>query len=205
LLPGLLKSTLVAFATIGYSRCIRWILALVPALKFLLLDPMTSFFFQHIEDDEGLMHIAESVGMLTPERKSDTLDESGGSGSSRKHFFRRQSSDAFNTSQVGLAYDTSPLSSRYDLQSMISTEGSSTDFSSLHPPSFSGIPMQSSSLQKHKSVHFGLFDKENQSATKEEVQVDKNVGDSLSSNELHDSSPTKELQPSSYPNITLEK
>jgi len=146
------------------------------------------------------MHIAESVGMLTPERKSgsgmlhgSTGSLGAGSGSSRRHFFRRRSSDAFNTSQVGLAYDASPVSSRYDLQSMVSTEGSLTDGmerlpSSLHPPSFSGMAMQNSPLKKRKSVHFGLFDNGNQSARKEEV--DKSVGYSLSSSELQASTPS---------------
>lgn len=133
-----LKSTLAAAAKFGYSRCIRWLLALAPALKIILLEPMTSFFFQHIEDDEGLMRIAESVGMLTPERKVGTMDEITAYNSCSRNLFCRQGSDAFNTSQVGLAYDSPPLLSRQDLQSAMSTEGPSMDVGSLHPP-FSGI------------------------------------------------------------------
>jgi len=201
LLPGLLKSTLATFATIGYSRCIRWILAFIPALKILILDPLTRFFFEHIEEDEGLMHYAESVGMLTPERKSGMLYGSAGSlGTSaggsmgKSHFFHhKHSSDAFNTSQVGLSFESSPVSSRsFFLPRMISTDGSMDGIvdrlpSSLLPPSFSGIPMENSPMKKRKSVHFGLFgnvSQTTQSVAKEE-DIDKSVGYSLS-NDLHD-------------------
>ncbi|KAL7534830.1 hypothetical protein ACHAXR_011306, partial [Thalassiosira sp. AJA248-18] len=230
LLPGLLKSALAAFATIGYSRCIRWILALVPAFKMLVLDPLKNYFFEHIDEDDLLMNYAESVGMLTPERKSGMLYGSTGSfgALSQRHFFHRKNSDAYNTSQVGLTYDASPMSSRYELSSMVSTEGSSMDgterqlLSTPRRTTFSGMPMENNSpLKKQKSVHFGLFDdNENQSVNNENIglsystelrespsynksvhfgdfdsgnrnqpvnheKIDKNVGYSLSANELH--------------------
>mmetsp|Transcript_19636 Transcript_19636/g.41394 ORF Transcript_19636/g.41394 Transcript_19636/m.41394 type:complete len:877 (+) Transcript_19636:270-2900(+) len=188
LLPGLLKSTLAQIKDLGYSRCLRWTLALVPAFKMLVFEPMTGFFFKHIEEDKGLMHIAESVGMLTPERKSGMLYRSTGSlgagaGDDKRDFFRRMSSHAINTSQVGLALDSSPTPSRYDLQSMVSADGSLMDgmenfhfHSSLQSPTFSGMAMQNSPLKKRKSVHFGFGSKE---------EVDKNdVGYSLSASEL---------------------
>ena len=193
LLPSLLKSILATFATIGYSRCIRWGLAIIPCLKMIVLDPLTDYFFQHIEKREGLMAAAESLGILTPERNSDVIMGSAGSlGGSRRHFFR-QDSDARNTSQVGLSFD-SPVPSRYDIQSMLSTEGSVTDDSldhipsSLLPPSLlSGMPMQNSSspLKKEKSVHFGLFEN-NESDSRREDFIKSDVGYSLSSTELHD-------------------
>merc|ERR1711957_703508 len=89
LLPKLLKSILEAFATIGYSRCLRWVLALAPALKILVFDPCCKYFFQHIEEDEGLMHYAENAGLLTPERKRNELFGSTNSlgNSGKRHLF----------------------------------------------------------------------------------------------------------------------
>ena len=166
LLPKLLKSILEAFATIGYSRCLRWVLALAPALKILVFDPCCEYFFQHIEEDEGLMHYAESAGLLTPERKRNELFGSTNSlgNSGKRHLFFRKNSDAYTTSQVGLSYDSSPVSSRYELQSMVSTDGSSMDVheerlpSSLRQSTFADLPVQNFPLKKRRSVHFGLFE-----------------------------------------------
>ncbi|KAL7549256.1 hypothetical protein ACHAWF_012520 [Thalassiosira exigua] len=201
LLPGLLKSIIAAFADIGYSRCIRWTLALIPALKILVFDPATSFFFEHIEEDEGLMHMAESLGVLSPERKSTMLYGSTGSlgtrlnGEGMRSFFRRMSSDVL-TSQVGLAYDTSPPPSQYNLQdSMAPTEVSSSDGTepmppSIYQPELSSIPLQSSPLRNRKSVHFGLFENnKNQPAMKEPFIS--GLGYPLSSHQLHDQSMDK--------------
>jgi len=168
LLPALLKNTMSVFASIGLSRSIRWILAVSPALKMMVLDPVIDFFFQHIEEDKGLMHIAETMGILTPERKSCLFGSTGSLGagdcsSSTKPSLRRQRSQAFNTSQVGLAYDASPVSSRYNLAS--STDGIEHLPLPLHPPSFLGL---NSPLEKHKSVHFGLADNDILSSSKKE-------------------------------------
>ncbi len=159
-----MKNILTICAAIGYSRCIRLILALVPALKLLVLDPLTAFFFKHLEDD-GLMRCAESVGMLTPERKSGMLYRSGESfrasstSVSGNSFYHRKSADGFNTSQVGLYFDSSPVLIRSEPSI---TKGSMNDGTSdrvpfnLLPPSFPDIPMESSPLKERKSVHFGL-------------------------------------------------
>ncbi len=180
-------------AAIGYSRCLRWILAVVPALKMLVLDPLTAYFFNHLEEDEGLMHYAESVGMLPPERRSGSLGRPSGvhdispvastTGGSQRYLFRRQFSAPFNTSSVGLSVDASPHTSRHELLSMTSTEESQTDGStdmisielslngatghmpsSLIQPSYSGIPMENSPKKNNRSVHFDLFNEENRSS-----------------------------------------
>ncbi len=115
-----MKSILATFAAVGYSRCLRWILAVIPALKMLVLDPLTAYFFNHLEGDVGLIHYAESVGMLTPERRSGSLWRpdaahgvpalaSTGAAADPIYFFHRQISYPFNTSSVGLSVDASPI------------------------------------------------------------------------------------------------
>ena len=175
-----MKSTLATFAAIGYSRCLRWILAMVPALKMLVLDPLTAYLFNHLEEDEGLMHYAESVGMLTPERRSGSLGRPSGAhdistlasstGGSQRYLFHRQFSTPFNTSSVGLSVDASPHSSRHELLSMTSTEESQTDGSTdmiSMELTLKGATRQvpSSLIQKNnRSVHFDLFNEENTSS-----------------------------------------
>lgn len=154
---GKLKNALSLSASIGHAKCIRWILAVVPALNMMVLEPMADFFFQHIEEDEGLMHIADTVGMLTPERKSgffgSTESLEAGSGSFGKHnFFGRQRS----TSNVGLAYDASPIS-RHNQEGLPSPL-------LFPPPPFLDTSEQHIPLKKRKSVHFGLIDNAKQSA-----------------------------------------
>ena len=201
LLPGLIKSILMAFAIIGYSRCIRWSLAMIPAVKMLVFDPLVGFFFQHIEEDEGLMYLAQSAGMLTPERKSGFLFGSTGSltgfiGTSERHLLRKGSIDASNTSQVGLSFDASPVPSRYDIQSMISTEGSDDTLGEIErippcplpPPLSARVSIEnnnSSPLRKQKSVHFGLFEDTNQKHSSRDGLSKSDVGYSLSSHHLH--------------------
>ena len=159
-----MKNTLATCAAIGYSRCIRLILALIPALKMLVLDPLIAYFFKHLEDD-GLMHYAESVGMLTPERKSGMMYRSASSDSRESHFYHRQSTDGFNTSQVGLYFDSSPIPLRSE---PVGLKGSMMDGtteripSSLLTPTFPGMmSMEHSPLKGRKSVHFGLSADEN--------------------------------------------
>lgn len=197
-----LKSILATFASIGYSRCIRWTLALVPALKMLVLDPLVGYFFEHIEEDEGMMKLAESVGMLTPERKRNSLYGSTGSigafagagGSMRgsRHFFHRLNSDGFNTSQIGLSFDApSPTPSRFALSSTSSMEGGPLMDAvplppSLHQPNFTGMAMENSPLRRReKSVHFGLFDSDGGQGKHTEMVKGSSVGYSLSTNELN--------------------
>ena len=184
LLPNILKSLLRVSKTIGYSRLVRWVLAMAPAMKIVVFDPLKSFFFSHIKEDEGIMRYAESVGMLSPQRKfhqsstADLLDV----GDFNRTFFRRSSSTTMNnTSQVGLAFDFSPEPSRQDLTDMLSTDVSSTSDvqtsnsnANVNPqtPTRPGIlnnpvnnevqptliPMSRSPSKNRRSVHFGFLD-----------------------------------------------
>mmetsp|Transcript_19794 Transcript_19794/g.39594 ORF Transcript_19794/g.39594 Transcript_19794/m.39594 type:complete len:830 (+) Transcript_19794:198-2687(+) len=186
LLPGLLKSTIQLSSSIGYSRCIRWILALMPAMKIVMVDPMIGFFFEHIKEDEEdfFIHYAESMGMISPERRSGHFSEAsfGRMGSSKRHFHRLRS-DSYSTSQVGLSlFDDSGI------QSMTSTEssGSFTAVIPMQSPSrknstgLVAVPtqppppappgpatpsLQYSPSRKNRSVHFGLHDESSQSQT----------------------------------------
>lgn len=150
----------------------------------LVIDPLTAFFFEHIDEDVGFMRVAESVGMLTPERKSSTRSGLGGiggvdRGDSRMHFYKRLSSDAFATSQVGLSYDgDSPVSSHYNLQesSLLSTEASTSMDDT--------VPLQHSPLRVRKSVHFGVFDHD-EPHRPGIMGESESVGYSLSSHDLH--------------------
>lgn len=179
LLPGLFKNTLKLSDAIGYSRCIRWVLALMPAMKIVVIDPMIGFFFEHIEEDEEdfFIHYAESMGMITPERRSGFFSSSSlrSSRMSKRHF-HRLSSDPYHTSQVGLSlFDEG-------VQSMASTEssGSFTPVIPMQSPSRknSGLvsttqsppppaapasgpatpSLQHSPSRNNRSVHFGLHD-----------------------------------------------
>ena len=148
---------------------------MVPALKMLVLDPLTAYLFNHLEEDEGLMHYAESVGMLTPERRSGSLGRPSGAHyistlASQRYLFHRQFSTPFNTSSVGLSVDASPHSSRHELLSMTSTEESQTDGSTdmiSMELTLKGATRQvpSSLIQKNnRSVHFDLLNEENTSS-----------------------------------------
>lgn len=154
---------------------------MAPAAKVLLFDPLKTFFFRHIKEDEGLMSYAESFGMLSPERRfagHDNITDFGGMDDPNRTFLRRYSSNTMNdTSQVGLAFDFSPEPSRQDLKSMFS----STDVSSssldvrpvgqtslrsgiLNNPIYSHaqqpslIPMSRSPSKNNRSVHFDFLD-----------------------------------------------
>lgn len=182
-----MQSTLATFAAVGYSRCLRWILAVIPALKMLVLDPLTAYFFNHLDGDVGLIHYAESVGMLTPQRRSGSLCRPSGAhdaphlastgvAADPRYLFHRQVSNHFNTSSVGLSVDASPYSSRHELLSMTSTDGSQTDGAtdmlsmeelpwkeasrkSDHTQRpYPDIPMKNSPQKNNRSVHFDLFD-----------------------------------------------
>ncbi|KAL9184152.1 hypothetical protein ACHAXT_002238 [Thalassiosira profunda] len=191
LLPSLLRSTLEIFATVGYSRCLRWILALAPAFKMLVLDPATEYFFEHIEEDAGLMHVAKSAGLLTPERKAMQGDATSFRfGGSRRDLFRRLGSDAYNfTSQVGLSYDSD---SEYNLRgSLVTTEVSSSEDTehlppALQQPNLSERPLAQS--PRRKTVHFGLFDSDRtQSAGKvDNDDTNPNSAQSTSRNETEE-------------------
>lgn len=163
---------------------------MIPALKMLVLDPLTAYFFNHLEDDVGLIHYAESVGMLTPERRSGSQWPSGahavpplastGAAADPRYLVQGQISNPFNTGSVGLSVDASPYSSRHELLSMISTDGSQTDGArdmlsmeelswnealrknDLTQQPYSDILMKNSSKKNNRSVHFDLFDDESE-------------------------------------------
>ena len=154
-----MRSILATSALIGYSRCIRWILAVIPALKMLVLDPMSDYLFHHLEEDDGLMRYAESVGMLTP-RNSESLTTT--IGDSQRQFLHKNS-DGFNTSSVnlGLNFDASPFASRHDLNMIPSQTDESTmsieEVSHVVPtssPSYSGMAMENSPVKRNKTVQF---------------------------------------------------
>ena len=180
LLPGLLKSTMELSSSIGYSRCIRWILALMPALKVVVMDPMIAFFFEHIEEDEEdfFIQYAESMGMISPERRSGYFPEASFEGtrsSSSIRHFQRIRSDSYSNSQVGLslfddgAQSTTSLTStdsQNSLTGIIPMQAASRKRSGLFisnqpplsPPAIGDTPytLQHSPSRNNRSVHFGL-------------------------------------------------
>lgn len=138
-----LRTILRVSKKIGYSRLVRWVLAIAPASKVVLFDPVKTFLFRHIKEDEGLMRYADSVGILSPEIKHHgSSTDLFGMGELNRTFFHRYSSTTMNTSsQVGLAFD-SPEPSRQDLKNMVSTYHGlksmvSTDISSISDISMS--------------------------------------------------------------------
>lgn len=156
-----MRSILTTSALIGYSRCIRWILAVIPALKMLALDPMSGYLFHHLQEDDGLMRYAESVGMLTP-RNSELL-ATPVCGSQRQILHK----DGFSTSSMnlGLNFDASPFASRNELLNMIPSQ---TDESTMSieevshvvptpSPSYSGMAMENSPVKRNKTVQFFSF------------------------------------------------
>ena len=98
-LPSLLGRAASTTMSIGWSRVIRWLCALVPALKILVGRPLSAYFFRHFEENTDadsssanggvggavsgdlLMKYAESFGYL-PQRKSSSLVVSGSTASS---------------------------------------------------------------------------------------------------------------------------
>lgn len=153
----------------------------MPALKIVVMDPMIGFFFEHIEEDEEdfFIHYAESMGMISPERRSGHFSDASFGRTGSKRHFHRLSSDPYNTSQVGLSlFDDG-------IQSMVSTESSgsftavipmqspsrknsglasATQSPSPAPPGPATPSLQHSPSRKNRSVHFGLHD-ESQSHT----------------------------------------
>ena len=79
-LPTMLRQAGYAAAAAGWSRTIRWVLAISPALGLLVVQPLTSYFFRHVEEDytldgihstnDLLLSYAESFGYL-PQRPSN--------------------------------------------------------------------------------------------------------------------------------------
>jgi len=63
MLPNIMFYILNAARYVGYSRMIRWIIAIVPAANVLLVDPIKKFLFRPMQDDEWL-HYTESMAIL---------------------------------------------------------------------------------------------------------------------------------------------
>ncbi|KAG7336857.1 hypothetical protein IV203_012681 [Nitzschia inconspicua] len=71
-LPALIRRGLAATMAAGWSRTMRWIFAIGPAINLLFLQPLTRYFFRHFDDSWGmdgtqsdvLMKCAESMGYL---------------------------------------------------------------------------------------------------------------------------------------------
>jgi hypothetical protein len=74
-LPFYINRIVDTTISIGWSRVIRWILAIVPALTMIVFQPLAAYFFRHFEDSNAtgdediLMSYAESFGYL-PQRVS---------------------------------------------------------------------------------------------------------------------------------------
>ena len=62
-LPSILAFSLSAASAVGYSRMIRWLVAIVPAFDILLVDMIKSFLFRPMEDEEWLQY-TESMAIL---------------------------------------------------------------------------------------------------------------------------------------------
>ena len=92
-LPSLIAHTMDAASAVGWSRAIRWVLAIVPACA-MLFKPLKAYFFGHVDATKGIMSYAESCGILAPARPSTSNMHPGFGSSIRSH-----------PSQVGLSLD----------------------------------------------------------------------------------------------------
>ena len=188
LLPNLITALLRVSKTLGHSRLVRWVLAIAPAAKVVVFDPLKTFFFRHIKEDKGIIKYAKSIGMISDDRKNHygSSVELQGIEPPDKRLLRGHSYSIMNnTSQVGLAFDLSPEPSRQDLKSMFSTDVSSDSRSSQHlspiplplirPGVLNNtirnsdlqpgpIPMSRSPSKNRRSVHFGFLDSDDPSS-----------------------------------------
>jgi len=62
-LPNILFYTVSAAGAVGYSRMIRWVVAVVPAINIFLVDPIRKYFFRPMEHDEWLRY-TESLAVF---------------------------------------------------------------------------------------------------------------------------------------------
>jgi hypothetical protein len=62
-LPLLIADLVNAASAVGYSRVIRWALALCPAVQMILVDPTKSYLFRPMEEDEYLKY-TESLALI---------------------------------------------------------------------------------------------------------------------------------------------
>ena len=82
-LPSLLGQVASTAMAIGWSRVIRWVFAVVPAVTMVVFQPLSAYFFRHFEDsnvtgdEDILMSYAESFGYL-PQRVSIVIPKNSG-------------------------------------------------------------------------------------------------------------------------------
>jgi hypothetical protein len=62
-LPNLLYYCVTAASAVGYSRLIRWMVAVVPTINVFLVDPIKKFLFRPMEQDEWLRY-TESLAVF---------------------------------------------------------------------------------------------------------------------------------------------
>ncbi|CAB9503290.1 expressed unknown protein [Seminavis robusta] len=63
LLPNIMYYSAVAASAVGYSRLIRWVVAVVPTINSFLVDPIKKFLFRPMEEDEWLRY-TESLAIF---------------------------------------------------------------------------------------------------------------------------------------------
>lgn len=68
ILPSLIARAMDVADAVGWSRVFRWGLAIAPAVKILVVEPMNSYMFRHVDTTQGMMKYAESCGVLAPKR-----------------------------------------------------------------------------------------------------------------------------------------
>lgn len=152
-LPSLMNKVGSMAMELGWSRVIRWLSALIPALTMVVFRPLSAYFFRHFEEKDShalgkedlLMKYAESFGYL-PQRHSMSL---GASAAQMLQDDERSSDDdsidddgdGDNINQPSpTASASTPMSRRSSLQNLtvntlISTPPGSPKRSSLRTPS----------------------------------------------------------------------
>jgi len=164
-LPSLMARTMNAASAVGWSRSIRWALAIFPAC-FMVFKPLKAYFFGHVNTTKGLMNFAESCGILTPSRAS-TLNMYPCFGNSiRSHPSQVGLSLDFGASirsspgQVGLSLDHP---STVSLGRHVVTPSSSASITQSPPPQ---TPLPSSNLRRR------IVGSNNASTTEEDLDDD---------------------------------
>uniref|UniRef100_A0A7S2YKU5 Uncharacterized protein n=1 Tax=Entomoneis paludosa TaxID=265537 RepID=A0A7S2YKU5_9STRA len=158
-LPTLIAQIVEATRVVGWSRAIRWALAIGPAFVMLVVNPFKSYFFRHMDIDttqDLLIRCAESFGMLSPIRPSfgsagnlrgSTVSTSSSeppnegilrASSSHPENLLLSEGDSPHPSQVGLSFD-SPVHRGRTLVNMNQEESSfiSTPSHGFIPPPLS--------------------------------------------------------------------
>jgi hypothetical protein len=147
-LPTIISRLLYAAEAVGWSRSIRWALALAPSFEMLVSRPLMKYFFRHFERTEGLMRYAESCGMISPARTSVSTSMSNLKRYQRKSYGVNLHDVTSYPSQIGLSYDSPNHSSRGVISSTIQEEDSL-----MAPPLDSlNLPLRQSTVKFRSSV-----------------------------------------------------